>query len=94
MAKRLSVQGLQKSPFAELVSLHQAPAGGATSVPESVRAARRTIGKSTDPDYFKLTSYIRRQTHRQVKKRLLDEDKEISQLVEELLNSWLTGQGP
>ena len=80
MAKRLSVQRLQKSPFAELVSLHQAPAGGATSVPESVRAARRTIGKSTDPDYFKLTSYIRRQTHRQVKKRLLDEDKEISQL--------------
>jgi hypothetical protein len=36
--------------------------------------------------------YIRRQTHLQVKKRLLDRGMEISELVEELMDSWLADQ--
>ena len=55
-------------------------------------AANRKRGKSADPEYVKLTSYIRRQTHLQVKKKLLDRGMEISELVEELMDSWLTSQ--
>lgn len=68
-----------------------AAAGPATSGWPTSPDARKK-GKSADPEYVKLTSYIRRQTHRDVKKKLLDQDREISELVEELMDKWLAGQ--
>jgi hypothetical protein len=90
MAKRLNVQAA-KSPFADLVRPHEAPAVSAVAAPEPITASRKR-GKSVDPEYVKLTSYVRRQTHLQVKKKLLDRGMEISELVEELMDSWLAGQ--
>ena len=90
MAKRLNVQ-TAKSPFADLMKLHEAPTASAATAPEPITASRKR-GKSADPEYVKLTSYIRRQTHLQVKKRLLDQGREISELVEDLMDSWLAGQ--
>ena len=90
MAKRLNIQ-TAKSPFADLMKLHEAPAASAATTPEPITASRKR-GKSADPEYVKLTSYIRRQTHLQVKKRLLDQGREISELVEDLMDSWLAGQ--
>jgi len=87
MAKRLNTQ-TPKSSFAELISLHQSPAEG-IGLPAATNVRQR--GKSADPDYIKLTTYIRRATHLAVKKKLLDEDKEISELVEELMTDWLAG---
>jgi len=87
MVKRLNVQP-SKSSFAEILSLHQAPLEGSES--PAVKTLKRR-GKSADPDYIKLTTYIKRGTHLAVKKRLLDEGKEISELVEELMQSWLSG---
>jgi hypothetical protein len=79
MAKRLNVQ-TAKSPFADLMKLHEAPVASAATAPQPIAASRKR-GKSTDPEYVKLTSYIRRQTHLQVKKKLLDRGMEISELV-------------
>jgi hypothetical protein len=90
MAKRLNVQ-TAKSPFADLMKLHEAPAASAATAPEPIAASRKR-GKSADPEFVKLTSYIRRQTHLQVKKKLLDHGMEISELVEELMDRWLAGQ--
>lgn len=56
------------------------------------RARRgRPAGKRSDPAFIGFTTYIRKQTHRSVKRALLDEpeDIELSELVEELLNDWL-----
>ena len=52
-------------------------------------ATDRTRGKSANPEFIKLTSYIKRETHLAVKKRLLDDGREISELIEELLGEWL-----
>lgn len=51
----------------------------------------RPSGKRSDPDFVGFTTYIRRQTHRGVKRALLDEpeEREMSELVEELLANWL-----
>lgn len=51
----------------------------------------RPRGKRSDGEHVQVTAYIRRSTHRAVKKILLDEDRgqEFSQLVEELLSKWL-----
>ena len=55
------------------------------------RTRGRPAGKRTDPDYAQVTAYIRKGTHHGVKLLLLQEGqgREFSELVEELLSSWL-----
>jgi hypothetical protein len=49
----------------------------------------RPLAKSSDPTYMKFTTYIRKATHLGVKTRLVSKEKELSDLVEELLSNWL-----
>lgn len=49
----------------------------------------RPLAKSADPAYIKFTTYIRKSTHIGVKTRLVSKEKELSDLVEELLSNWL-----
>ncbi len=51
----------------------------------------KQIGKSRDGDYTQVLTYIRRDTHRQIKKILIDDPdrRNLSDLVEELLKNWL-----
>ena len=57
------------------------------------RTAKRT-GKSSDPDYTQVLAYIRRATHKEVRKTLLDDEtgKDFSDLMESLLSDWLSKQ--
>ena len=50
-------------------------------------------GKSSDPAYTQATLYIRKDTHHQVKLKLLSmqQDKDMSDLAEELFSKWLKG---
>jgi hypothetical protein len=52
---------------------------------------RKTIqlAKRVDPAFMKFTTYIRKSTHLGVKTRLVSKEKELSDLVEELLANWL-----
>jgi len=48
-------------------------------------------GKRSDPAYEQVTAYIRKETYRQVKMRLLAQDgSDFSTLLQELLEAWLT----
>jgi hypothetical protein len=48
-------------------------------------------GKRSDPAYEQVTAYIRKETYRQVKMRLLAQDGgDFSTLMQELLEDWLT----
>lgn len=53
------------------------------------REVSKRLAKSTDPSFMKFTTYIRRATHLGVKTRLVSKEKELSDLVEELLSDWL-----
>lgn len=48
-------------------------------------------GKSSDPNYTQATLYVRKDTHHQVKLRLLQENlgRDMSDLAEELFAEWL-----
>ena len=46
-------------------------------------------GKRRDGAYKQVSAYIRKETHHQVKIALLQEEREFSELVEELLSGWL-----
>jgi hypothetical protein len=56
---------------------------------ESAPQSGKTLAKSADPAFTKFTIYIRKTTHRAAKVRMVSEDRELSDLVEELLTVWL-----
>ena len=59
--------------------------------PAEKRGRGRPTGKRSDPDFERVTSYIRKQTYADVKIELIREGqrREFSELVEELLAKWL-----
>ena len=57
------------------------------------RKVGRPPGKKSDPDYAQVTVYLRRANHLAAKKRLLDNGKEFSELVDELVTAWLQKSG-
>lgn len=65
--------------------------------PMVIAASRgRTKGKRSDPAFEQVTAYIRRETYQQTKIALLqaNDDRDFSQLVEELLTAYLRTQKP
>jgi hypothetical protein len=87
MSKRRDVQA--SSPFSEILSRHQSVPSETTVTQPA--AASRARGKSADPNFIKLTTYIRKETHQAVKIDLLKDGqgREFSELVQELLDGWL-----
>ena len=58
-------------------------------VKESKTLVGRPKGKRSNPDYIQVTCYIKKGTHKSVKRGLFEIEKEFSELVEELLQKWL-----
>jgi hypothetical protein len=54
----------------------------------------RPKGKRSNPDYEQVTAYIRKETYRQSKIALLqqEEEQDFSELIEKLLTEWLSTQ--
>ena len=61
----------------------------ATASAAAPRKVGRPPGKKSNPDYTQVTVYLRKQTHLAAKKRLLDEGREFSKLVEDLVAQWV-----
>lgn len=69
------------------------PAEQKAEAGNSLQAANSTkkSGKSSNKDYTQVLTYIRRDTHKQIKKALIDDplNRDLSDLVEELLAEWI-----
>jgi hypothetical protein len=50
---------------------------------------RKATGKRSDPNYLQVGAYIPVKLNKQVKRRLVDTDKDFSDLVAELLEQWV-----
>ena len=57
------------------------------------RKVGRPPGKKSDPDYTQVTVYLKRDNHLAAKKRLLDDGKEFSELVDQVVMAWLQTSG-
>lgn len=56
-------------------------------------AALKT-GKRSDPSYRQISTYVRSDLYKQVRKRLTDEERDFAELLDELLEKWIgTPQG-
>lgn len=56
---------------------------------EEKRGRGRPRAKKSDPDYTTLTTYIKLSTYKEFKKRCIDLDTEMSEVVQRLLDEWL-----
>lgn len=59
----------------------------------AARRVGRPPGKKNNPKYKQVTVYLREEAHRSAKKVLLDEERDFSELVDELLEQWLQTAG-
>jgi hypothetical protein len=66
--------------------LSMAVEGSAEDIPQSTEKKQ---AKGNNPDYVRSTFYLSKQVHRQLKKAAVDEEKEMSEIVEELVTQWL-----
>jgi hypothetical protein len=57
------------------------------TVPVPARSAK--LAKSKDPAYMKASVYLRKSTHRAIWEHLVREDRELSDLIEDLAQKWL-----
>jgi hypothetical protein len=82
--------------FDAVLRARRAP--GETTVPDGSGDHRRSaygggqatsLGKRSNTEYRQVSAYIRKDTHRRVKMALLEEDRQFSELVAELLETWL-----
>lgn len=55
------------------------------------RRGRPATGKRNDPEYDQTTAYVRKDTYKAVRIALIEEgeERDYSELVEELLSKWL-----
>ena len=50
------------------------------------------IAKSANPDYTRTTIYLPKKMHKKLKAIAIEEEKEMSSIVEELISAWLISQ--
>ncbi len=96
----LQPEGIPSRPAPKKLSAqaYKIPEGKLT--PEQPEAPVRASGmesmslhpKPNSSEYVKLTAYIPKETHRAVKRILLESDQDLSELIEALLTQWLRSQ--
>jgi len=84
------------SKYAQTIaSIRQRPAGHAdapvSASPEPVRGKGRSPGKRSNPEWKLYSHYLKKQTQREVTNILRNEDngRDLSDVLEELLEEWL-----
>lgn len=64
-------------------------ASGPAPEVEPKQRQRKATGKRSDPNYIQVGAYIPIELNKSVKRRLVDTDKDFSELVAELLDQWV-----
>ena len=76
---------MAKNKFADL--LGQVGVGATDNAPG---AAGPKIGKRSDPAYRQISTYVRSDLYRIVKRELLMDERDFSDLMDELLSEWVS----
>ena len=79
---------MAKNKFADLlgeVGLRHPGQGGVEAEPPVAR-----VGKRSNPAYRQISTYVRSDLYRSVKRELLMEERDFSDLMDELLADWMS----
>jgi hypothetical protein len=78
---------MPRNKFAELLNQVGIPAESPAKPGLTVPATK--VGKRSDPDYRQISTYVRSDLYRRVKRELLMTDRDFSDLMDELLTAWV-----
>jgi hypothetical protein len=62
------------------------------SLSQSKKTSSRNNGKSSNPDYTQTTFYLPKELHKHLKVIAAEQDRDMSSIVEEILNSWIESE--
>jgi len=65
-----------------------------TAVPASEPKRGRATGRRSNPNYTQVGAYIPKSLNRDVKRLLVDEEKDLSDLITALLQDWVSSKAP
>lgn len=57
--------------------------------PAAAPAAALKTGKRSDPNYRQISTYVRGDLYKKVRKRLTDEERDFAEILDELLEKWI-----
>ena len=77
---------MAKNKFADLLG----EVGIAPSFEPTSESAPPAVGKRSDPAYRQISTYVRSDVYRSVKRELLMDERDFSDLMAELLADWLS----
>ncbi|CDN16103.1 MAG: CopG family transcriptional regulator [Richelia sp.] len=81
----------KSSRFDELIEVARSRQNRDELQIESEQSSRKT--KSTDPDYVRTTFYLPKPVHRKLKSLAVSQERQMSDIVTELLDQWLCAEG-
>ncbi|MDJ0798270.1 MAG: CopG family transcriptional regulator [Calothrix sp. MO_167.B12] len=84
-------QKRKMSRFDELIDVARSRQNRDELPVDSEQSSRKT--KSTNPDYVRTTFYLPKAVHRQLKAVAVSQERQMSDIVAELLEQWLAGEG-
>lgn len=86
----------QESSFKDVINSHREARSSATQLPENLvtQSPKNRVGRSSDENYVKLTAYVPRHMHLAAKMELLQQGREMSDLITELVTDWLKRVSP
>lgn len=74
----------------KLLKEDSGPRSDRTEVPAATFRTARPIGKRQDPRYQQISAYVRRDLYDEIRKRLIGQQKDFSDLLETWMNDWLS----
>lgn len=77
---------MARNKFADLLG----EVGIAPSFEPASESAPPAVGKRSDPAYRQISTYVRSDVYRSVKRELLMDERDFSDLMAELLADWLS----
>lgn len=78
---------MAKNKFADLLGEVGLPTDVQPGVPPP---AAPKVGRRSDPAYRQISTYVRSDVYRAVKRELLMEERDFSDLMDELLSEWVS----
>ena len=80
---------MAKNKFADLLG-EVGIASSSEPVFDGAPPAAAKVGKRSDPAYRQISTYVRSDLYRSVKRELLMDERDFSDLMDELLADWLS----
>ena len=85
-SKRSDVETSNHSDVQKSKTANKSSQNVSTSKHPNIQTSK---AKSTNPDYTRTTIYLPKKMHKKLKAIALEEEKEMSSIVEELISAWL-----